>query len=75
MHEKFLTFSELLSIIKLNLKDEYQIPNHYGFNCIGKPLNSSYRAKYYVSDSGIPFLLSASRNLETRIKIMSYLIS
>lgn len=75
MFIKYLSFNDLLSIIKSNLKDESQIWGHYGFNSINKPLPQSYRTKCYISDSGIPFLLSTSRNLETRIKIMSYLMS
>jgi hypothetical protein len=75
MFIKYLSFNDLLLFIKSNLKEESQITGKYGFNPIDKPLLPTYRAKYYISDFGIPFLLSTSRNLDTRIKIMSYLIS
>lgn len=66
----FLSFNDLLEFIKANLKSKHQILGKYGFNPIDKPLPKSYRAEVYVSDYGVPFILSTSRNLKTRIKIM-----
>lgn len=65
------TLHDLILYLKSNLKDANQIVGKYGFNRINKPLPASYKPRNYVSDYGVPFILSTSRNLETRIKIMS----
>lgn len=63
----------MVGIINANLKTVDQILNKYGF-FREEPLKS-YKARLQVSDSGVKYWLSATRNAETREIIMNSIIN